>query len=225
MAQTFGFDVYGTLVDPVDMLHPLKLLIGNKAKEFAQLWHEKKVEYAFRRGLMKQYQNFEVCTLQALHYCMITFQVKLSEKEQLQLMSELSNLNAFPDVISGLSNLKAQGHTLAAFSNGSEKTVRSLMEKSGILPQLHQVISVDDISSFKPNPKVYEYLVSKTKSNINDCWMVSSNPWDVIGAKAAGLKAIWVKRDSTKVFDPWEIEPDLVVNDLLDMSEHFAQES
>ena len=54
MSKTIGFDVYGTLVDPVDMGKHLEALIGGRANEFGQLWHDKKVEYAFRRGLMQQ---------------------------------------------------------------------------------------------------------------------------------------------------------------------------
>jgi 2-haloacid dehalogenase len=73
MTQAIGFDVYGTLVDPVDMGRHLGTLIGDQAKAFGQLWHDKKVEYAFRRGLMQQYQDFGVCTLQALRYCMKVF--------------------------------------------------------------------------------------------------------------------------------------------------------
>ena len=61
----------------------------------------------------------------------------------------------------------------------------------------------------------------KTKSDIGSCWMVSSNPWDVIGAKAAGMKAAWIQRDATKIFDPWDIKPDIVVTDLLELAEQF----
>jgi 2-haloacid dehalogenase len=220
MPQTIGFDVYGTLVDPVDMGKHLEALIGDQAKEFGQLWHDKKVEYAFRRGLMQQYQDFGVCTLQALRYCMQVFQIELSEKAQ-QLMAKFSNLEAFPDVVPGLVALRAQGHTLAAFSNGPEVAVRSLLAKSGILPQLNDVISVDYLNTFKPSPQVYEYLMKRTESRVDNCWMISSHPWDVIGWKAAGLKAAWIQRDPAKIFDPWGIQPDLVVKDLIELSEQM----
>jgi 2-haloacid dehalogenase len=218
MSQTIGFDVYGTLVDPVDMGKHLEALIGDQGKAFGQLWHDKKVEYAFRRGLMEQYQDFSVCTLQALRYCMQVFQIELSEKSQQHLLAEFSNLAAFDDVIPGLVALKAQGHTLAAFSNGPEAAVHTLMAKSGVLPQLDAVISVDDVGTYKPSPRVYEYLMRRTAATTANCWMVSSNPWDVIGAKAAGLKTVWVQRDPARIFDPWGIEPDLIVTDLVELS-------
>ena len=219
MKQSIGFDVYGTLVDPVDMGFHLEALIGDRAKAFGQLWHEKKVEYAFRRALMKQYEDFSVCTLQALRYCLAVYKIDLSEVEQQKLVREFANLAAFSDVVPGLIKLKEKGHYLSAFSNGPEAAVRTLLGNAGVLSHLDDVISVDDLHTYKPDPQVYQYLMKRTKSEIEDGWMISSNPWDVIGGKAAGLKTAWIKRDQEKIFDPWDMEPDLVVKDLLELSE------
>ncbi len=219
MTQVIGFDVYGTLVDPVAMGQHLRALIGDQANAFGQLWHDKKVEFAFRRALMEQYQDFSVCTRQALQYCLHQFGVELSEQEQQALMVEFSNLAAFEDVVTGLQALKAQGHTLAVFSNGPEAAVRTLLDRAGVLPHLDDVISVDDLRTYKPSPKVYQYLMQRTNATADNCWMISSNPWDVIGGKCAGLKAAWVQRDPAKLFDPWDVQPDLVVTDLVELSQ------
>ena len=42
MPQTIGFDAYGTRAEPVDMGAQLETLIGDRAKSFGQLWHDKK---------------------------------------------------------------------------------------------------------------------------------------------------------------------------------------
>jgi 2-haloacid dehalogenase len=60
--QTIGFDIYGTLVDPLAIASVLQTYAGNQASRFAELWREKQVEYAFRRGLMRNYEPFDVCT-------------------------------------------------------------------------------------------------------------------------------------------------------------------
>jgi len=46
---------------------------------------------------------------------------------------------------------------------------------------------------------------------------VSSNAWDVIGARSAGLMAIWVQRDPYKIFEDWGIEPTAIVNSLSEL--------
>jgi 2-haloacid dehalogenase len=221
MRQTLGFDVYGTLVNPVDMGQHLSAMIGDQADAFGQLWHDKKVEYAFRKGLMQQYQDFGVCTLQALRYCMATFKIELSADEQQELMAKFSQLAAFSDVIDGLKILKAQGHQLVAFSNGPEAAVRKLLKNAAVLPYLDDVISVDDVQTYKPSPVVYQHLLTKTQSGKENCWMISSNPWDVIGGKAAGLKAAWIQRDPAKIFDPWGADPDIVVSNLIQLSQQL----
>jgi len=80
------------------------------------------------------------------------------------------------------------------------------------------VVSVDDLKTFKPNPDVYAYLVSRGGHSCEDTWLVSANPFDVIGAKAAHLKGAWVRRGPEAVFDPWEFEPDIVVSDLMGLA-------
>lgn len=78
------------------------------------------------------------------------------------------------------------------------------------------------LETFKPDPEVYRYLAQRADRPPATTWLVSSNPWDVIGAKAAGLKAAWVKRKPDAVFDPWDIEPDLIVGTLEELAEQLA---
>lgn len=218
MPNAIGFDVYGTLVDPLEMNQHLHRFVGDKAESFSQLWRSKQIEYAFRRGLMQKYETFGVCTKQALVFAMHTLKVDLSAKDQDQLIEDYQSLEAFPDVVPGLSALKTQGHTLVAFSNGIEATVRTLLGQAGILTHLDGVVSVDDLKTFKPDPKVYAYLAHRLDHPMHETWLVSSNPWDVIGAKSAGLKAAWLQRQPDKVFDPWDISPDLVVASIEELS-------
>jgi len=225
MPDVIGFDVYGTLVDPLEMNQHLHRLVGDIADRFAQLWREKQVEYAWRRGLMQKYETFGVCTQQALLFTMQTLDVDLSKQEQEQLIEEYQNLQAFPDVVPGLSLLKARGNKLVAFSNGVEATVRTLLDRAGILPHLEGIVSVDDLKTFKPAPKVYAYLAHRLDRSMSETWLVSSNPWDVIGAKSAGLRVAWIQRQPNVVFDPWGIEPDLVVGNLEALSERLELKS
>jgi 2-haloacid dehalogenase len=83
------------------------------------------------------------------------------------------------------------------------------------------VISVDDVKSFKPDPEVYHYLTRRLGTELSETWLVSSNPFDVIGAKAVGLMAAWIQRKPDAQFDPWGIEPDLVAPDLEALAERL----
>jgi hypothetical protein len=76
-------------------------------------------------------------------------------------LEEYQNLRPFPDVLPGLERLRSEGHTLVAFSNGVERTARVLLERGGVLDHLEDVVSVDDLGTFKPDPEVYRYLARR----------------------------------------------------------------
>ena len=214
MPGAIGFDIYGTLVDPLEMNEHLRPLVGEDlADRFSKLWRNKQIEYAFRRALVRRYEDFDVCTRQALVHTANLLHVDLSEEEREKLMEQYQNLKPFPDVVPGIEALKSRGHTLVAFSNGVEATARTLLQRAGVLPHLQAVISVDDVKTFKPDPEVYRYLARRLDTDTSETWLVSSNPFDLIGAKSAGLMSAWIRRRPDAQFDSWEVEPDLVVPD------------
>jgi len=166
---------------------------------------------------MRCYEDFDACTRRALVFAAKTFNVDLTDAVQQQLLADYLNLPTFPDVLPALAALQSSGFRLFAFSNGVESSLRTLLGNAGVLPCFESAVSVDDIKTFKPSPDVYAYLVSRGGSACGDTWLISANPFDVIGAKSAHLRAAWVKRSPEAVFDPWEFEPDIVVSDLLEL--------
>jgi 2-haloacid dehalogenase len=214
-----AFDVYGTLIDPFRMEEHLRPLFGEKAREASELWRSKQIEYSFRRALMKKYRDFNTCTAQALQFVSTLMGISLPEAAQAKLLSAYLRLPAFEDVPQALESLAAGGFTAAACSNGTEDAVRGLLAHAGVLERFSKIVSVDPIRTFKPDPAVYEYLVSQVAAQREFVWLISSNPFDVIGAKACGLRTAWVQRDPKRAFDPWGFAPDVVIHDLNELAE------
>jgi 2-haloacid dehalogenase len=211
MPATIAFDVYGTLVNPLGTAGHLKSLVGDQAARFAELWRSKQLEYSFRRALMRAYRPFSVCIRESLLYTEKALGIVLAEDSRAMLMDGYKSLPAFPDAAPGLGSLKARGHLLAAFSNGEVDAVREVLRHAELLHFFDDIVSVDEVKSFKPDPAVYQYAVRYLGRTAPDVWLVSSNPFDVIGAKHAGLRTAWINRDRKAIFDPWEFEPDLVL--------------
>ncbi len=216
MTMTLAFDVYGTLVDPMGMSRLLAEDAGDRAEAVAALWREKQLEFSFRKGLMKVYEDFGVCTRQALRYAMATHKLTLSEERENALMAAYLSLPAFDDALPALITLKGQ-YPLFAFSNGSYPALEKVLGHNDLLEQFEGLVSVDDIKSFKPDPAVYTHARRATGSWEKPLCLVSSNAWDVIGARAAGLLAIWVQRDPDKVFEDWRIQPSAVISSLSEL--------
>jgi 2-haloacid dehalogenase len=225
MAVTLAFDVYGTLIDTHGVVIALEKHLGSKAPEFSRAWREKQLEYSFRRGLMQNYENFAVCTSNALDYTSASFKVALGQKDKAELLAIYKVLPAFDDVAEGLACAKASGFRMFAFSNGSAEAVEALLKNAGIRDYFLGVVSVDEVKSFKPNPGVYSHFLRRAGASGANAWLVSSNPFDVIGAISSGMRAAWVKRSPDAIFDPWGIEPTLTVNSLVNLAEKISKES
>lgn len=219
--SVLAFDVYGTLIDPYSIEEHLRPIFGEHAREASELWRSKQIEYSFRRALMHNYQNFNACTQQALTYITAHAGVLLSERERRELMDQYQRLPAYEDAAPALVSLREKGYRLIAFSNGTESAVRTLLETAGILENFSGIISADEVKTFKPDPAVYEHLAKKTAVPKNFVWLVSSNPFDVIGAKCRDLRAVWLQRDPKRLFDPWEFSPDLTVHGLRELADRL----
>ena len=219
MNITLGFDVYGTLIDTHGVIVQLEKMIGDDAPRFSQVWREKQLEYTFRRGLMDRYQDFGVCTRQALEHTANTLNHDLSEQHKQILLSAWSTLPVFADVVECLDALKDTGISLYAFSNGQSEAVSTVLTHAGIRDYFEGVISVDNIGTFKPSPAAYEHFVTAANSDTDHAWLVSSNGFDVIGAIAYGIRAAWVQRSGAVVYDPWEFTPTVTLSTLADLYE------
>jgi len=213
-----AFDIYGTLIDPSGVNEILENFVGSKAIQFSTLWRRKQIEYSFRRGLMRNYRNFSVCTKQALEYTCDYFYLEISEEEKQGILDQYLFLPAFPGVEECLDYLKASEIKLYAFSNGTREMVDRVLGNAGIHSFFTDIISTDEIHSFKPDPDVYNHFLSRTNSTGGEAWLVSSNPFDVVGAISAGIKSVWIKRKPDYVFDPWEIKPTITLNNISELS-------
>jgi 2-haloacid dehalogenase len=206
-----GFDVYGTLVDPLGMDGPLREHVGELAERFAATWRERQIDWTFRRALMGRYVDFDVVTRDALRATAGLLGVDLRTAET-GLLDVYRRLPAFADAREGLIRLSEEGHRLVAFSNGVPSTLRGLLTHARLMPLLADVVSVDEVRTYKPSPDVYRHLVARGGETPDTTWLVSSNGWDVLGAKSAGLKAAWVRRSPRAEWDGGGIaEPDVQV--------------
>ena len=217
MPTTLAFDVYGTLIDTHGVVRALQGMVGDKAREFSLTWREKQLEYSFRRALMQNYETFAVCTRQALDYTCAYYKVTLGDDQKSTLLSIYRELPAFDDVRAGLVQLKDVGLRLFAFSNGSSDALEPLLSAAGIRDLFQGVVSVDSLKSFKPNPGVYCHFLRESGASGDSSWLISSNPFDVIGAISAGMRSAWIRRAPDAIFDPWGIEPTITVSRLTEL--------
>ncbi|MGM0639565.1 MAG: HAD-IA family hydrolase, partial [Pseudomonadota bacterium] len=160
-------------------------------------------------------------TREALEFTDRALQTRLADVDKEHLMAVYARLPAFAETASALQRLTRAGVRCVAFSNGTREAVEGLLTQAGIREHFDDVVSADEIKRFKPDPAVYAHLRNRLEVAPGDTWLISSNPFDVIGARHAGLHAAWVRRSLDAPFDPWGVEPDMTVTDLDALAERL----
>lgn len=217
--EALAFDMYGTLVDPIRIWKQLEQYIRDEdALHVAEVWRQKQLEYTFRLTVMEQYEDFEQVTRKALDYALEAAGRELDEDEKDALMAQYNDLERFPDVESGLERLKGAGHAMVVFSNGTPHMLEALMDAAELRPYFEGYVSVDEIKAYKPSPKVYQHVAERIGRPMGEVRLISSNPFDDIGAEAAGMRAAWVDR-SGGLFDSLGSPPEIVVSTLTELAD------
>jgi 2-haloacid dehalogenase len=186
------FDAYGTLYDVQSVRSLATELCGAKGELITQLWRLKQLEYTWLRGLMRSYEDFWRITRASLEFALESAGVAPRPALCDRLMAKYLDLDLYPEARQALDALK--GLKLAILSNGSPKMLDELVKASGIAPLLADVISVDRAKTFKPDPKCYALVEPALGVSKHEVLFVSSNGFDVVGAKAFGFKVAWIER-------------------------------
>ena len=215
--EALAFDMYGTLVDPIRIWKQLEQYIPHDAQRVAEMWRQKQLEFTFRLTAMERYEDFAQVTRKALDHALAMAGRELDATQKDALMAQYNDLERFADVGPGLQSLKDAGYTMVVFSNGSPSMLNGIMNAAQLQPYFQGFVSVDEVKIYKPSPKVYQHAANRLGRAIGDVRLISSNPFDVIGAQAAGMQAAWVNR-SHGLFDPLGSQPDIVVETLTELA-------
>ena len=84
---------------------------------------------------------------------------------------------------------------------------------SGLAKSLDHVLSVDAVRTYKPSPLVYALGPGTLGIPAGELLFVSSNAWDVAGAKAFGYQTAWCNRTGAPE-EELGVRPDVVVHAL-----------
>ncbi len=160
--------------------------------------------------VLGEYKPFSTITRNALYHAVSEHGLSLSSEDADALMRSYDALHVFPEVPLALrlldddkygDNNNNKSVEAYVFSNGTDEMVENSIKTSPELgPSAGRIfkalITVHSLQCFKPDKRAYEHLVRQVgkKGQESDVWVVSANPFDVVGARAAGLKAAFIDR-------------------------------
>ena len=192
-ARAILFDAYGTLFDIHSAVARHAQAIGPEAARLSELWRIKQLEYSWVLSLAGRYEPFWSLTEKALDHALARCP-SVDSKVKPLLIEAYRVLDAYPEVVPVLTNLRERGLQTGILSNGDPAMLGDAVASAGIAALLDAILSVDAVQIFKTSPRSYELALRAFGAEAQEIVFVSSNRWDVAGAACFGLQPVWVNR-------------------------------
>lgn len=183
--------------------------------------------------MLGRWESFSNVTQNSLRHALAEHGEQLSAGDQASLMEAYNSLSTFADVQPALNRVAANSTIFPViFSNGDSEAIGiSVRDSEGLAEHssiFHDLISVEDIKRYKPHPESYKHLaekVGKQPSQMNQMWLISGNPFDIIGARNTGMNAIWVDRANKGWQDSAvpDLQPTAIVHSLEQIVEEIKR--
>jgi 2-haloacid dehalogenase len=209
--QAVVFDAYGTLFDVHSVITLCNRKFPGQGAELSKLWRTKQLEYTWLRSLTGRYEDFWMVTESALVFACRSLNLACSPQTCKELMESYLHLETFPEVKSTLGKLSQK--KLAILSNGSPKMLTAAVENAGLGGVFTDLISADEVRIYKSSPRVYGLVSQHLGVPDSAIAFVSSNFWDIAGAKSFGFWTGWVNRHKLPE-DELGVRPDVTVDAL-----------
>jgi 2-haloacid dehalogenase len=211
------FDAYGTLFD-VDALDQSCARVTAQPADLVRIWRSKQLEYANLRTIMDRYADWGQITSDALDYATNALRLEFGPAQRRTLMRAWLELPAFPDVLPALERFAGSHLRLLILSNGTRQMLEPLVAINGLSEHISSILTSEPVQAFKPDPGIYGQVQEVVHARINEILFVSSNGFDVAGAKAVGFTVCRVDRRGDPL-DPLGYDPDLHVRDLRELAD------
>lgn len=110
------------------------------------------------------------------------------------VLAGFAELDVHPDVPDGMRRLADTGVRMATLTNGAAEVAVGLLERAGLGEFVERCFSVDQVRRWKPAKEPYLHAARECGVAPEQCALIAVHPWDIDGAKRAGLQAGWLNR-------------------------------
>ena len=122
--QAIAFDAF-PIFDPRPISKLTETLFPGKGADLGNAWRTRQFEYQWLRALGGRYADFWTATEESLVFAAKTMKLDLTADKRDQLLQAYLQLNAWPDVLPALRQLKQAGFRLAFLSNMTQKMLET----------------------------------------------------------------------------------------------------
>ncbi len=144
----------------------------------------------------------------------------LTQDQRGEILATFASLAPHPDVAPALDRLREAGYRTVAFTNSSLDLVTRQIKNAGLADRYDKIVSVEATGSFKPDPRVYQYVAGRLGRPLEDLRLIATHDWDTHGALSAGLLAAYIDRTGAP-YHPLYRRPDVFGTTMGDVVEQI----
>lgn len=175
------FDALDTLFDPA----PLRERLGAAVFE---AWFERTLHSAATLTMLGEFAPFGQLARATLATTAAVLGVDVDAEAA---VGELRRLPPAPDAREALERIHQESGRAFVLTNSGREAGEELVEQAGFGDLVERVFGVDEVKAYKPGPRPYRLVLDTVGE---DVLLVATHAWDVAGAAAAGMRAVWVDR-------------------------------
>jgi 2-haloacid dehalogenase len=216
------FDQYGTVVDMQGGLRDVATpFLKAKAWQgdpnaFVTWWRRTHFENSMIDALLhRDHTPYREISHLSVRQVMDRAGIAYTEGEVRGLVAAIEHLRCFPEVPRALERLHPR-YKLVVLSNGDPDMLETAKQYHGI--PFDAVISVAEANAFKPHRSTYEMAARKMGVSMEDVLFVANHEFDCVGAKAAGMRTVFIDR-RRRPFARWPYQPDLIVSSMTELAD------
>jgi 2-haloacid dehalogenase len=132
---------------------------------------------------------------------------------------------AWPDVAEALRKLKEErGLEIYVHANGTTRLQLDIVRSSGL--KFDMLFSSELLGYYKPAPENYRKVLGLLKLRADECVTVAAHTSDLRGAKAVGMKTVYVWRKTDDIWEDQEVirsENDAYLEDMQELDEVISK--
>lgn len=147
--------------------------------------------------------------------------VVLGQPRKGRVLAGLTELQTYPDAAEAFGILADAGLPVLALSNGARAETETLLQSAGLRNAVRRVVCVDEVGLSKPRREVYRHAAERAGVAPEHLAPAAAHPWDVHGAKLAGLVAGFVSRGL--LYPPVMTAPDVEGTEPADVARELAR--
>ena len=189
------FDCYGTLIQWDEGLAAAVRSILSRSggsvdpNELLAIYdrHEHRLEQ------QRPHMSFRDVSAEALRLTMAELALPFDASQAELLISSISVMPPFPEVVETLGHLKAAGLKLAIISNTDDAIIAGNVAQLG--SHIDRVITAEQAEAYKPSARIFQHAWNAIGVGKDRLLHICASPHlDLAAARELGFRAIWIDR-------------------------------